>query len=80
MEEGIDFIVIHNGGSNDAEMIANLTGTRNETEISIPGNQMFVMFHKKEKNLNKGFHATILESKASKTYILVPWHFSQNLF
>ena len=80
MEEGIDFIVIHNGGSNDAEMIANLTGTKNETIISIPGNQMFVIFHTKEENAKKGFHASIIESKASKTYILVPGHFSQNLF
>ena len=34
-----------------------------ETNISIPGNQMFVVFNTNEVNVRKGFHALIIESK-----------------
>ena len=71
MEEGIDFLVIHNGGSNDAEMIANLTGTRNETEISIPGNQMFVVFDTNADIVKKGFSASIIQGKVLLIVIII---------
>ena len=59
----IDFLHIHNGGSDDSEMVAKLTGQINDTKISIPGNQMFLVFHTNEKIVRKGFHALIMESK-----------------
>ena len=58
-----DFVSIHNGGSEDSEIVRRLTGTMNETKISIPGNQMFVVFHTNEDIVRKGFHALIIESK-----------------
>ena len=68
LEDGsIDFLSIHNGGSDDSKMVAKLTGTMNETKIAIPGNQIFVVFHTNEKIVRKGFQALIMESK----YILI---------
>ena len=60
--DGNDFLSIHNGGSDDSELVAKLTGTMGETNISIPGNQMFVVFNTNEVNVRKGFHALIMES------------------
>ena len=57
-----DFLSIHNGGSDDSEMVAKITGTMNDTKISIPGNQMFVVFHTNDEIVRKGFHALIMES------------------
>ena len=56
-----DFLSIHNGGSDDSEMVAKITGTMNDTKISIPGNQMFVVFHTNDEIVRKGFHALIME-------------------
>ena len=61
--EDYDFLSIHNGGSDNSEMVAKLTGQRNNTTISVSGNQMFVVFKTNHENVNKGFHALILESK-----------------
>ena len=58
-----DFLSIHNGGSDDSEMVAKLTGQMNDTKIAIPGNQIFVVFHTNEEIARKGFHALIMESK-----------------
>ena len=44
-------------------MIAKLTGNLNEIKISIPGNQMFLMFNTSSENNKTGFHALIIESK-----------------
>ena len=44
-------------------MLAKLTGQMNETEISIPGNQIFVVFQTNIEIVRKGFHALIIESK-----------------
>ena len=63
LEDGIDFLSIHNGGSDDSEMVAKLTGQINDTKISIPGNQMFVVFNTNEEIVRKGFQALIMESK-----------------
>ena len=67
LENGNDFLSIHNGGSNDSEMVTKVTGQMNDTNISIYGNQMFVMFHTNEEIVRKGFQALIMESK----YILI---------
>ena len=65
MEDNEDFLHIHDGGSDDLEIIANLTGTINETKISIAGNQMFVVFHTNDDIVKNGFHALIMESKCT---------------
>ena len=58
-----DFLNIHDGGSDDSEMVAKLTGQMNDTMISTRENQMFVVFHTNEEIVRKGFHALIIESK-----------------
>ena len=63
LEDGKDFLIIRNGGSDDSEIAANLTGTKDETKIAISGNQMFVVFHTNEEIVRKGFQALIMESK-----------------
>ena len=63
LEDTNDFLDIYNGGSDDSEMVANLTGAMNDTKISISGNQMFVVFKTNHEIISKGFHALILESK-----------------
>ena len=63
MEDGTDFLSIHDGGSETSEMVTKLTGTMTDTKISIPGNQMFVVLHTTEEIVRNGFHALIMESK-----------------
>ena len=63
LEDGKDFLSIYDGGSDDSEMVAKLTGQMNGTKISIQGNQMFVVFNTNEDSVIKGFHALIMESK-----------------
>ena len=63
LEDANDFLEVYNGGSDDSEMVANLTGLMNDTKISISGNQMFLVFKTNNEIVSKGFHAMILESK-----------------
>ena len=63
LEDTNDYLSIHNGGSDDSEIVANLTGQMNDTKISISGNQMFLVFKTNNEIVSKGFHAMILESK-----------------
>ena len=63
LEDINDYLSIHNGGSDNSEMVANLTGQMNDTKISISGNQMFLVFKTNNEIVSKGFHAMILESK-----------------
>ena len=63
LENGNDFLSIHNGGSDDSEMVAKVTGQMNDTKFSVPGNQMFVVFYTNDKIIRKGFHALIIEGK-----------------
>ena len=44
-------------------MVAKLTGSMNDTKVSISGNQMFVVFKTNNDVVAKGFHAMIIESK-----------------
>ena len=66
LENTNDFLDIHDGGSDDSEMVANLTGQMNDTKISISGNQMFLVFKTNNETIAKGFHASIVESKFSE--------------
>ena len=63
MEDTNDFLSIHNGGSDDSEMVTNITGQIKDTKVSTSGNQMFVVLHSNEEIVRKGFHAMIMESK-----------------
>ena len=63
LEDINDYLSIHNGGSDNSEMVANLTGQMNDTKISIPGNQIFLVFKTNHEIVSKGFHALIMESK-----------------
>ena len=62
LEDINDYLSIHNGGSDNSEMVANLTGQMNDTKISISGNQMFLVFQTNNEIVRKGFHAFIIES------------------
>ena len=67
LEDSKDFLYIYDGGSDDTEIVANLTGTINETMIvAIPRNQMMMVFTTNEEIGGKGFHALIIESKFLK--------------
>ena len=63
LEDTKDFLSIHNGGSDNSEMVAKLTGQMNDTKISISGNQMFLVFQTNNEIVRNGFHAMIIESK-----------------
>ena len=63
LEDTNDYLSIHNGGSNDSEIVANLTGQINYTKISISSNQMFLVFKTNNEIVSKGFYALIMESK-----------------
>ena len=43
--------------------MAKLAGQMYDAEISIPGNQMFLVFKTNHEIVRKGFHALIVESK-----------------
>ena len=58
----MDFLYVYEGGSEKGKMIANMTGKKNDTNVSIPGNQMFVVFQTNSNTEGKGFHAKIFES------------------
>ena len=63
LEDTNDYLSIHNGGSDNSEMLAKLTGHLNDTTISISGNQMLLEFKTNHEIIAKGFHALIIESK-----------------
>ena len=56
-------------------MVTKVTGQMNDTNISIYGNQMFVMFHTNEEIVRKGFHALIMEGKYFDHDIIMNFHF-----
>ena len=62
LEKDKDFLYIYEGGSQKGKMIANMTGKKIDTHISIPGNQMYIEFHTNGNIEGKGFYAKILES------------------
>ena len=61
LEDGIDFLSMYNGGSEDSEMVAKLTGTMNDAKLPMPDNQLFVVFYTSNMTVGKGFHALIEE-------------------
>ena len=61
--EDYDYLSIHNGGSDNSELVKILTGQMNDTAISISENQMFLVFKTNNEIVRRGFHALIMESK-----------------
>ena len=61
IDDGNDFLIIYNGGSEKGEMIEKLTGKLNKT-ISILGNQIFVVLNTNETiTRQRSFNVKILE-------------------
>ena len=63
LEDGNDFLSIYNGGGDDSEMVAKFTGKFDNKNISVQGNQMFLVFYTNNENVTEGFHALIIESE-----------------
>ena len=64
MEANTGYLTIYDGGSEQAEIIANLNGAMNDTKISTPKNQIFVVLHANGKNnANIRLNATVIECK-----------------
>ena len=61
MEANTGYLTIYDGGSEQAEIIANLNGAMNDTKISTPRNQIFVVLH--TNNASVQLNATVLKSK-----------------
>ena len=55
--------MIYDGGSEQAEMIRNLNGEINDTKISTPRNQVFVVLQTNGKNASILLNATVSKSK-----------------
>ena len=55
--------MIYDGGSEQAEMIGNLNGEINNTKISTPRNQVFVVLNTKGRNASIRLNATVIKSK-----------------
>ena len=68
IDDGNDFLIIYNGGSEKGEMIEKLTGKLNKT-ISILGNQIFVVLNTNEIiTRQRSFNVKILESMFFSIY------------
>ena len=63
IEADTGFLMIYDGGSEQAEMIDNLNGAINDTKISTPRNQVFVVLHTNGKNAKIQLNATVIKSK-----------------
>ena len=63
MEDEIGSFLIYDGGSVNAEMIANLNGTKKGTKISTSRNQIFVLLHTNGNNGIIRLNSEVIESK-----------------
>ena len=54
---------IYDGGSEQAEMIANLSGEMTGAKISTPRNQVFVVLNTNGRNASIRLNATVIKSK-----------------
>ena len=58
------YLKIYDGGSEHADIIGNLNGAINDTKISTPRNQIFVVLHRNgNNNANIRLNATVIECK-----------------
>ena len=60
MEANAGYFTIYDGGSEHAEIISNLNEAINDTKISTPRNQIFVVLH--TNNASVQLNATVLKS------------------
>ena len=51
--------MIYEGGSEFADLVKNITGIKKQTNVTIPGNQMFVRFETSLTTAKKRFRALI---------------------
>ena len=63
MEADTSFLTIYDGGSEQAEMIANLSTTINGTKISTPRNQMFAILYTNGQNATIKLNAAVIKCK-----------------
>ena len=63
IEADTGILMIYDGGSEQAEMICNLNGEINDTKISTPRNQVFVVLNTHGKNASIRLNATVIKSK-----------------
>ena len=64
MKVDAGYFMIYDGGSEHAEIIGNLNGAMNNTKITTPRNQIFVILDTNEKNNSSlRLYATVLRSK-----------------
>ncbi len=64
MEANTGYLTIYEGGSIQAEIINTLNGAMNDTKISAPRNQIFVVLHENgNNNANIRLNATVIECK-----------------
>ena len=61
LEDGFDYLKIYNGGNDYSNQIAQLTGTYHRTKVSVPRNQMFIVFDTNNSTTKNGFKAFIHE-------------------
>ena len=63
IEADTGFLIIYDGGSEQAEIIGNFDKEINDVKISTPRNQLFVVFHTNGKNASIRLNATVIKSK-----------------
>ena len=63
MEADNSHFLIYDGGSEEAEMIANHTEVMNGTKISTPRNQIFVVLQTNGKEYNIRVNAKVIKRK-----------------
>ena len=63
MENDNSSLIIYDGGSEQAEMIANLNSAMNGTKISTPSNQIFAVIYPNGQTSKMKLNAAIIERK-----------------
>ena len=63
MESDNGSVIIYDGGSEQAEMIANLNSAMIGTKISTPRNQMFVVLYTNGQTASMRLNAAVIERK-----------------
>ena len=63
MENDNSSLIIYDGGSEQAEMIANLNSAMNGTKISTPRNQIYVVIYTNGLTSKMKLNAEIIEGK-----------------
>ena len=64
IEADAGYLTIYDGGSEHAEIIGNLNGAMNDTKMSTPRNQIFVVLDTNGKNnASMRLNTTVIKSK-----------------